>query len=64
MVAKGVKFPMPPKEHNFGSLAQFLDSEGPACSVSQERDSFNLAKLAKRLYLRPLGKLPVKPKPR
>jgi predicted enzyme related to lactoylglutathione lyase len=37
MAAKGVKFPMPPKEQDFGLLAQFLDSEGSACSVSQER---------------------------
>jgi catechol 2,3-dioxygenase-like lactoylglutathione lyase family enzyme len=37
MAVKGVKFPMPPKEQDFGSLAQFLDSEGSACSVSQER---------------------------
>jgi predicted enzyme related to lactoylglutathione lyase len=26
MTAKGVKFPMPPKEQDFGLLAQFLDS--------------------------------------
>jgi predicted enzyme related to lactoylglutathione lyase len=38
MVAKGVTFPMPPKEQDFGLLAQFLDSEGSACSVSQERN--------------------------
>ena len=37
MVAKGVRFPMPPKQQDFGSLAQFLDTEGSACSVSQER---------------------------
>jgi len=36
--AKGVTFPMPPKEQEFGSLAQFLDSEGSACSVSQEQE--------------------------
>jgi hypothetical protein len=29
---------MPPKEQEFGSLAQFLDSEGSACSVSQEQE--------------------------
>jgi lactoylglutathione lyase len=38
MTAKGVTFPMPPKEQEFGSLAQFLDSEGSACSVSQEQE--------------------------
>jgi catechol 2,3-dioxygenase-like lactoylglutathione lyase family enzyme len=38
MAAKGVTFPMPPKDQDFGSLAQFLDSEGSACSVSQERE--------------------------
>ena len=38
MAAKGVTFPMPPKEQDFGSLAQFLDCEGSACSVSQEQE--------------------------
>ena len=38
MAAKGVTFPMPPTDQGFGPLAQFLDSEGSACSVSQEQD--------------------------
>ena len=37
MVAKGVQFPMAPKEEEFGPLAQFLDSEGAACSVAQDQ---------------------------
>jgi catechol 2,3-dioxygenase-like lactoylglutathione lyase family enzyme len=37
MAAKGVTFPMPPTDQEFGPLAQFLDSEGSACSVSQEQ---------------------------
>jgi predicted enzyme related to lactoylglutathione lyase len=37
MAAKGVQFPMAPKAEDFGSLAQFLDSEGAACSVAQEK---------------------------
>jgi predicted enzyme related to lactoylglutathione lyase len=38
MAAKGVRFPMPPTDQEFGPLAQFLDSEGSACSVSQEQE--------------------------
>jgi predicted enzyme related to lactoylglutathione lyase len=55
MVAKGVTFPMPPKEQDFGSLAQFLDSEGSPCSVAQERkqDSTRMAK--KRTVSEALG---------
>ncbi len=35
MTGKGVKFPMPPTRQDFGGeLAQFLDSEGTAVSVS------------------------------
>jgi predicted enzyme related to lactoylglutathione lyase len=35
MLAKGVEFPMPPKEQDFGGkLAQFIDSEGGKVSVS------------------------------
>jgi predicted enzyme related to lactoylglutathione lyase len=37
MTARGVQFPMAPKAEDFGSLAQFLDSEGAPCSVAQER---------------------------
>jgi predicted enzyme related to lactoylglutathione lyase len=37
MAAKGVTFPMPPTDQEFGPLAQFLDSEGSACSVAQEQ---------------------------
>lgn len=37
LAAKGVQFPMPPKVEDFGALAQFLDSEGAACSVAQEK---------------------------
>jgi len=37
LAAKGVEFPMPPKAEDFGALAQFLDSEGAACSVAEER---------------------------
>jgi hypothetical protein len=37
LVAKGVLFPMAPKAEDFGSLAQFLDSEGAVCSVAQEK---------------------------
>jgi predicted enzyme related to lactoylglutathione lyase len=37
MKAKGVKFPMPPTQQDFGgSLAQFLDSEGGHPSVGAE----------------------------
>jgi lactoylglutathione lyase len=38
MAANGVKFPMPPQKQDFGVLAQFLDSEGSACSVAQETE--------------------------
>jgi lactoylglutathione lyase len=31
--AKGVEFPMAPKQEEFGLLAQFLDSEGQAMSA-------------------------------
>ena len=35
MTAKGVRFPMPPTQQDFGgTLAQFVDSEGAHCSVS------------------------------
>ena len=37
LAAKGVQFPMAPKAEDFGSLAQFLDSEGAPCSVAQEK---------------------------
>ena len=37
LATKGVQFPMAPKAEDFGSLAQFLDSEGAACSVAQEK---------------------------
>ena len=34
MMGKGVKFPMPPTQQDFGGeLAQFLDSDGTAVSV-------------------------------
>jgi uncharacterized glyoxalase superfamily protein PhnB len=37
MSGKGVLFTMPPKKQDFGGLlAQFIDSEGAACSVSAE----------------------------
>jgi predicted enzyme related to lactoylglutathione lyase len=39
MAAKGVTFSMPPTDQEFGPLAQFLDSEGSACSVSQEQEA-------------------------
>jgi predicted enzyme related to lactoylglutathione lyase len=48
MTAKGVTFPMPPKEQEFGSLAQFLDSEGSACSVWQERNQLYTPMAKKR----------------
>jgi len=38
MAAKGVQFPMPPQAQEFGTLAEFLDSEGAACSVAQQRN--------------------------
>jgi hypothetical protein len=38
LAAKGVMFPMPPTDQEFGPLAQFLDSEGATCSVSQEQE--------------------------
>jgi len=33
-----VQFPMPPQAQEFGTLAEFLDSEGAACSVAQQRN--------------------------
>jgi predicted enzyme related to lactoylglutathione lyase len=37
MSAKGVHFSMPPSKQDFGGLlAQFVDSEGTACSVGSE----------------------------
>ncbi len=37
MMAKGVKFSMPPTKQDFGgTLAQFIDSEGGHCSVGSE----------------------------
>jgi len=37
MSGKGVLFTMPPKKQDFGGmLAQFVDSEGAACSVGVE----------------------------
>ena len=36
MMAKGVKFTMPPTKQDFGGvLAQFVDSEGGRCSVGE-----------------------------
>lgn len=36
MTAKGVQFTMPPTQQDFGGpLAQFVDSEGGRCSVSE-----------------------------
>ena len=37
MSSRGVQFPMPPKAEEFGTLAQFLDSEGAASSVMEMR---------------------------
>jgi lactoylglutathione lyase len=38
MSAKGVLFSMPPKQQDFGGiLAQFIDSEGAYCTVSEEK---------------------------
>jgi len=34
MMAKGVKFTLPPTEEEGATLARFLDSEGVECSVS------------------------------
>ena len=37
MIAKGVKFSMPPTKQDFGgTLAQFVDSEGGHCSVGSQ----------------------------
>ena len=37
MSAKGVQFSMPPTKQDFGgTLAQFIDSEGRACSVAEQ----------------------------
>lgn len=36
MMAKSVNFPMAPTKQDFGWLAQFVDSEGSACSVFQQ----------------------------
>jgi lactoylglutathione lyase len=37
MLAKGVKFSMPPTKQDFGGpLAQFIDSEGGRCSVGNQ----------------------------
>jgi lactoylglutathione lyase len=37
MIAKGVRFSMPPTKQDFGGvLAQFVDSEGGHCSVGAE----------------------------
>ena len=39
MVGKGVHFTMPPTKQDFGGvLAQFADSEGGYCSVSEQQD--------------------------
>jgi len=36
MTAKGVRFPMPPAKQDYGAtLAQFVDSEGARCTVSE-----------------------------
>ena len=56
MTAKGVTFPMPPKEQDFGLLAQFLDSEGSACSVSQERNRPSTPMAKKRTVSEAFGK--------
>ena len=56
MAAKGVRFSMPPKEQNFGSLAEFLDSEGSACSVSQERNRPSTPMAKKRTVSEAFGK--------
>lgn len=38
MIAKGVRFTMPPTKQDFGGvLAQFVDSEGGHCSVGAEQ---------------------------
>jgi predicted enzyme related to lactoylglutathione lyase len=55
MVAKGVTFPMPPKEPDFGSLAQFLDSKGSACSVSQEGERSSTPGAKKRTVSEAFG---------
>jgi len=55
MAAKGVTFPMPPREQDFGSLAQFLDSEGSACSVSQERERSSTSMAKKRTVSEAVG---------
>jgi predicted enzyme related to lactoylglutathione lyase len=55
MAAKGVTFPMPPKEQDFGLLAQFLDSEGSACSVSQERERSSTPMAQKRTVSEAFG---------
>jgi predicted enzyme related to lactoylglutathione lyase len=55
MAAKGVTFPMPPKEQDFGSLAQFLDCEGSACSVSQERERNSDPRATKRTVSEAFG---------
>jgi lactoylglutathione lyase len=34
MHARGIRFSMPPKQQEFGVLAQFEDSEGAHCSVA------------------------------
>jgi predicted enzyme related to lactoylglutathione lyase len=40
MSAKGVQFSMPPTKQDFGGmLAQFVDSEGRRCSVTEETSS-------------------------
>lgn len=37
MIAKGVRFTMPPTKQDFGGiLAQFVDSEGRRCSLAEE----------------------------
>ena len=46
---------MPPKEQDFGSLAQFLDSEGSACSVSQERNQLSTPMAKKRTVSEAFG---------
>ena len=56
MAAKGVRFSMPPKEQDFGSLAQFLDSEGSTCSVSQERNRLSTPMAKKRTVPEAFGK--------
>ncbi|MGO9832326.1 MAG: VOC family protein [Myxococcaceae bacterium] len=39
MVSKGVQFSTPPTKQDFGGLlAQFADSEGGHCSVSEQQD--------------------------